>query len=140
MNTKKAFQGKHSELTDLVIKAFYIVYNELGYGFSEKIYEKAMVIVLTGMGLIVEKEKRIPVYFRGEVLGEYIADLVINGAVMVELKAVSHTLEVHEAQLLNYLKATEIEVGLLLNFGPEPKVIRKAYDNTQKGTLSWTKI
>ena len=135
---KKAFQGKHSDLTDLIIKAFYLVYNELGYGFSEKIYERAMELVLAEMGLVVEKEKRIPVYFRGQILGEYVADLVINGIVMAELKAVSHTLDVHEAQLLNYLKATEVEVGLLLNFGPEPKVIRKAYDNSKKGTLSWT--
>ena len=135
---KKAFQGKHSDLTDLIIKAFYLVYNELGYGFSEKIYERAMELVLAEMGLVVEKEKRIPVYFRGQILGEYVADLVINGIVMAELKAVSHTLDVHEAQLLNYLKATEVEVGLLFNFGPEPKVIRKAYDNSKKGTLSWT--
>ena len=135
---KKAFQGKHSDLTDLIIKAFYLVYNELGYGFSEKIYERAMELVLAEMGLVVEKEKRIPVYFRGQILGEYVADLVINGIVMAELKAVSHTLDVHEAQLLNYLKATEVEVGLLFNFGPDPKVIRKAYDNSKKGTLFWT--
>ena len=135
---KKAFQGKHGDLTDSIIKAFYLVYNELGYGFSEKIYERAMELVLAEMGLVVEKEKRIPVYFRGQILGEYVADLVINGIVMAELKAVSHTLDVHEAQLLNYLKATEVEVGLLFDFGPDPKVIRKAYDNSKKGTLSWT--
>lgn len=139
MNNKKVFQGKYSDLTELIIKAFYVVYNELGYGFSEKIYREAMVLVLTGMGVAVEKEKHIPVYFQGKVLGEYIADLIINGVIIVELKAVSHTLEVHEAQLLNYLKATEIEVGLLLNFGPELKIIRKASDNDKKGTLSWVR-
>jgi len=138
MIQKKAFQGKYSDLTELIIKAFYVVYNELGYGFSEKIYREAMVLVLIYMGVAVEKEKHIPVYFQGKVLGEYIADLIINGVIIMELKAVSHTLEVHEAQLLNYLKATEIEVGLLLNFGPEPKIIRKVSDNTKKGSLSWT--
>ncbi len=127
--------NKHNELTDKIIKAFYIVYNTLEYGFSEKVYENALVLEL---GLQVQQQMKIAVYYNGQVVGEYWADIVVNGLVIVELKAVRQILKEHEAQLLNYLKATSIEVGLLLNFGPTPTVKRKLYDNERKGSLAWT--
>ena len=128
---------KHTDVTELIIKAFYMVYNTLGYGFLEKVYRNAMAIELRRLGLGVIQEARITVYYDGEVVGEYFADLLVAGAVIVELKAVKRLLPEHEAQLLNYLKATPYEVGLLLNFGPKPEIKRKAFDNSRKGSLRW---
>ncbi|MFZ5858993.1 MAG: GxxExxY protein [Chloroflexota bacterium] len=128
---------KHKNITDKILHAFFkIVYPQLGYGFLEKVYENAMVIALTALGLKVQQQVRIAVYFQGQVIGEYFADLLVNDAVIVELKAVSRLLLEHEAQLLNYLRATPYEVGLLLNFGSKPTFIRKAYDNDRK-TPTW---
>lgn len=132
-------QGKHTNLTEKVIGAFYKVYNTLGYGFAEKVYENALAIELTKLGLHVGQQKDIAVYYDGQSVGDYVADLVIEEAVLVELKAARHLAEEHEAQLLNYLKATPIEVGLLLNFGPQAEFKRKVYDNERKGSLSWTR-
>lgn len=132
------FAGKYADLTEKIIKAFFNVYNKLGYGFSEKVYQRALMIEMAKLGLQVEPEKTITVYYDGQVVGEYFADLVVNGLVIVELKAVRRLLEEHEAQLLNYLKATTIEVGLLLNFGPKAEFKRKVYDNDRKGSLAWT--
>ena len=129
---------KHSDLTEKIIKAFYTVYNYLGYGFLEKVYRNAMTLELGKQKLIVVPEAPIQVYYDGQVVGEYFADLVVGKAVLVELKAVRQLSDEHEAQLLNYLKATPYEVGLLLNFGPKPKIIRKAYDNSGKGSMQWT--
>ncbi len=128
---------KHSEITEQIIKTFYTVYNTLGYGFLEKVYRNAMVIELNKQGATVTPESPITIYYDGEVIGEYFADLLVAKAVIVELKAVRQLAEEHEAQLLNYLKATPYEVGLLLNFGPKPKVTRKAYDNSRKGPMTW---
>jgi len=128
---------KHGDVTELIIKAFYTVYNTLGYGFLEKVYRNALAIELRKMGLEVVTEGRILVYYDGEVVGEYFADLLVAGVVIVELKAVKKLLEAHEAQLLNYLKATPYEVGLLLNFGPKPEFKRKAFDNSRKGSMRW---
>lgn len=128
---------KHTEITELIIKAFYKVYNTLGYGFLEKVYRNALAIELRRLGLEVALEARILVYYEGEVVGEYFADLLVAGVVLVELKVVEKLLEEHEAQLINYLKATPYEVGLLLNFGPKPEIKRKAFDNARKGSLSW---
>lgn len=130
---------KHTNITELVIKAFYKVYGALGYGFLEKVYGNAMAIELQKLGLNVVQEARIAVYYAGEVVGEYFADLLIADAVIVELKAARRLLEEHEAQLLNYLKATPYEVGLLLNFGPKPEIKRKAFDNSRKGSMDWVK-
>lgn len=102
-------------------------------------YETALDILLVELGLIVERQKDIFVYFRGKVIGEYKADLIVNGVVLIELKSIERLADVHDAQLLNYLKATEIEVGLLLNFGREAQFHRKIYDNPRKGSLSWAK-
>ncbi len=128
---------KHTDITERIIKAFYTVYNTLGYGFLEKVYRNALAIELRKLGLEVIQEARITVYYEGEVVGEYFADLLVAGVVVVELKAVEKLLEEHEAQLLNYLKATPYEVGLLLNFGPQPEIRRKAFDNSRKGSLRW---
>ncbi len=133
-----AFEGKHAEIAEKTIKAFYNVYNQLGYGFSEKVYKNAMIAEGEALALTIDYEKQILVYYNNIVVGEYIADLLINGFVIIELKSVHKLLPEHEAQLLNYLKATPIEVGLLLNFGPKPELQRKVYDNSRKGNLSWT--
>ncbi len=137
--TRTPFEGKQSELTGKILGAFYQLHKEMGYGFSEKVYQAALAILLEELGLTVEQQKPIRVYFHGKVVGEYIADMVVNGVVLLELKAVENLNEAHAAQLLNYLKATEIEVGLLLNFGPKAEFRRKIYDNPRKGSLSWTK-
>ncbi|MBC8506379.1 MAG: GxxExxY protein [Anaerolineales bacterium] len=134
------FEGKHSKETELIIGAFSDVYNKLGYGFNEKVYKNALIMVLLKLGAKVEQQKSIQVFFDNQVVGEYFADLVVNDSVIVELKAVRNLLPEHEAQLLNYLKATEFEVGLLLNFGPKSDVKRKAFDNERKGSLAWIKI
>jgi len=123
---------KFEEITGKIIEAFYEVYNELGGGFLESVYEKALHIVLTGYGLNAERQKAISVYFRGHVIGEFKADLVINESVIVEIKAVRNLVGAHEAQLINYLKATTVEVGLLLNFGGKAEFKRFAYDNNRK--------
>ena len=128
---------KHSEITDKILHAFYkVVYPQLGYGFLEKVYENALVIALTAMTLRVQQQVKITVYFQQRIVGEYFADLVVEDVVIVELKAVSRLLAEHEAQPLNYLRATPYEVGLLLNFGPKPQFIRKAFDNSRK-TVTW---
>ena len=128
---------KHKDVTEKILHAFYkIVYPQLGYGFLEKVYENAMVIALTSLGLKALPQVEIPVYFQGQVVGEYFADLLVNNVVIIELKAASILLPEHEAQLLNYLRATPYEVGLLLNFGPKPDFKRKAYENHRK-TPTW---
>jgi GxxExxY protein len=115
----------HSELTAQILKAFYYVYNTLGHGFLEKVYENALVIALRNMGLQVEQQAPITVYFQGQPVGEYFADLVVEGCVIVEIKAADDICEAHKAQLLNYLRAARIPVGLVLNFGPKPRVSRR---------------
>ncbi len=131
---------KYKDITDKILHAFFkVVYPALGFGFLEKVYENALVIALRQMGLKVEQQVKISVYFAGQVVGEYFADLVVEGCVIVELKAVEHLLEEHDAQLLNYLRATKYEVGLLLNFGPQPRFRRKVFDNVRKSTETWKK-
>ncbi|MBM3149344.1 MAG: GxxExxY protein [Chloroflexi bacterium] len=132
-------EAKHKDITELIIQAFYTVYNTLGYGFLEKVYQNALVIELRRLGLEVIPEAPIKVYYNGQVVGEYFADLLVAGVVLVEIKAVRTLAPEHEAQLLNYLKATPYEVGLLLNFGPKPEFKRKVYDNELKGGLSWVR-
>ncbi|MFI3155907.1 MAG: GxxExxY protein [Methylococcaceae bacterium] len=120
---------KYSEITEQIIEAFYKGYNALGYGFLEKVYENALFIELVAMGLSVEKQKQIKVYYEGKEVGEYFADLIVEGCVIVELKVAETLCKEHECQLINYLKATEIEVGLLLNFGKKPEFKRKVFSN-----------
>ncbi|MEK6528801.1 MAG: GxxExxY protein, partial [Nitrospirota bacterium] len=114
MNTDRL---KYKDITDGILRSFYEVYNELGEGFLESVYENALYIVLTGYGLRIERQKDISVFFRGSIIGDFKTDLIVNEKVIVELKAIRTLDTVHEAQLINYLKATNIEVGLLLNFG-----------------------
>ena len=122
----------HGDNTELIIKAFYKVYNTLGYGFLEKVYENAMRIELSKMGLNVLQQKNIKVFYEADQVGDYFADLFVDDLIIVELKAAENICEEHEAQLLNYLKATDIEVGLLLNFGKEPQFKRKYFTNDKK--------
>lgn len=114
------FMGKHADLTEKIIGAFYKVYRTLGYGFLENVCENALALELRKPELQVEQQKRITVYYTDQVVGEYQADVIVNNAVIVELKSARQLLQEHEAQLLNYLKATEIEVGLLLNLAQKP--------------------
>ena len=123
---------KHSEITDIILKCFYNVYNQLGYGFLEKVYEKAMFIELRNFNLFAERQKQIKVYYKQQIVGEYYADLIVSETVIIEIKAAESLCEEHEFQLINYLKATEIEVGLLLNFGKKPEVKRKIFSNELK--------
>lgn len=120
---------KHEELTERIIGAFYAVYNTLGYGFLEKVYENALCMEFENRGLPFSRQVQIKVRYGSRVVGEYVADLVVDDLVIVELKAVKTLLPPHEAQLLNYLKATKYEVGLLLDFGPAAKFVRKVFRN-----------
>jgi GxxExxY protein len=129
---------KHAEVTDKILHAFFKkVYPKLGYGFLEKVYGNALALELRRVGLTVEQQARIEVYYDGVVLGEYYADLLVDGVVIVELKAIQRLGPEEEAQLLNYLRATPYEVGLLLNFGPRPDFRRKIFDNANKPSMTW---
>src|SRR5262249_10861308 len=122
----------HSDLTEVILKAFYHVYNKFGYGFLEKVYENALALTLRKRGLAVEQQKPVTVEFEGEPVGEYFADLLVANCVILELKAADAINAAHEAQLLNYLKATNIEVGFVLNFGPKAEFRRKVFTNDRK--------
>ncbi len=119
----------HEDITEDIISSFYKVYNTLGYGFLEKVYENALLIELINRGVKCEQQKQIAVFYEDKKVGLYYADLVVADKVIVELKAVSEICEEHEYQLINYLKATSIEIGLLLNFGKSPAFKRKIYTN-----------
>ena len=121
-----------ADVTDLIIKGFYHVYNTLGYGFLEKVYENALAFTLRKRGLSVGQQRPIRVHFEGEDVGYYFADLVVSGCVIVEVKIARVIAPEHEAQLLNYLKATDIEVGLLTNFGMKAEFRRKVFSNERK--------
>ena len=123
---------KHSEITEQIIKAFYTVYNQLGYGFLERVYENALVIELRKAELECDAQVPIDVYYDNTKGGVYFADLIVNGCVIVEVKACESLCDQHEAQLINYLKATDIEVGMLLNFGNKPSFKRKVYSMEYK--------
>lgn len=123
---------KHSELTDIIIGVFYDVYNELGFGFLESVYRKSFAIALSAQGLTVKEEAPITVYFRGHNVGDFKADLVVNDLILIELKTAETLIMAHEAQVLNYLRATSLEVGLLFNFGPKPQLRRLLFDNDRK--------
>lgn len=122
----------HEEITSKIIGAFYAVYNTLGHGFLEKAYENALLLELRKAGLSAEQQKKIEVFYWEERVGEYYADIVVEGCVILELKAAECLAPEHEAQLINYLKGTSIEVGLLLNFGPKPQFMRRIFTNDKK--------
>ncbi|OHD59798.1 MAG: GxxExxY protein [Spirochaetes bacterium GWF1_41_5] len=120
------------DITDKIIKAFYDVYNELGRGFLENVYENAMMITLKEQGLGAEQQKGIDVYFRNNLVGEYRADIIVEDKIILELKACRTFAPEHEAQIINYLKATGMSVGMLLNFGDKPEFRRVVYDSLRK--------
>lgn len=122
----------HEELTNKVIKSFYCVYNTLGYGFLEKVYVNALHNELQKEGLSVMKQEKITVYYEDEAVGEYYSDLMVEDTVILEIKAAENLSAEHENQLVNYLKATDKEVGLLLNFGKKPQFKRKIFENINK--------
>src|SRR5690348_1320904 len=127
-------QLKHHELTEKIIGVFFDVYNELGHGFLESIYKQALFIALTERELHVGCEVPTPVVFRGRGIGDFRADMVVNSPVILELKAARSIDSAHEKQLLNYLRATELEVGLLLNFGTKPEFRCLVFENERKGS------
>ena len=131
MNTD-THRFKHGEITQKVIGVFFDVFNELGHGFLESVYEKSLELALNAIGIDVRRKIEIPVWFRRSQVGDFEADMLVEGCVLLELKAVRRLDSSHEAQLLNYLRATEIEVGLLLNFGLKPEFKRLIFDNARK--------
>ncbi len=122
----------HEELTNTIIKTFYEVYNELGYGFLEKVYQNSLFLELKNKGFKVEAQKKISVYYKGIEVGEYYADLIVEDLVILELKATEYIVKDFENQILNYLRSTNCEVGLLLNFGKKPEFKRKIFENNRK--------
>ena len=125
----------HEGITEAIIKAFYEVYNELGYGFLEKVCRRAMVIALTEAGLSVQENVHFEVWFRGQLIGEFFADIVVNGIVLVEIKSNSMFHAWDDAQALNYLRVSRLEVALLMNFGPKPEYRRRIFTNDRKSAL-----
>jgi GxxExxY protein len=126
----------HKEITEKIIKCFYKVYNTLGYGLLEKVYENAFAIELRKIGFEVKCQFPINVYYESEIVGDYYADIIVNNLVIIELKATKLLNEDHENQLINYLKATKIELGLLMNFGKEAIYKRKVFMNCFKKLLN----
>lgn len=122
----------HKELTEEIIFAFYKVYNTLGYGFLERVFKNSLYIELIDLGLKCEVEKPIEVYYNNRNVGVFFADIVVEDKVILELKAIDKLVKENEYQLLNYLKASEYEVGLLLNFGKEPEIKRMIFTNDRK--------
>ncbi len=122
----------HQELSSRIIRAFYKVYNTLGYGFLEKVYENAIIVECKMEAITATSQSPIKVFYESEKIGEYYADILVRDKVIVEIKAAKRLIEEHEAQLLNYLKATDIEFGLLFNFGGTPQFRRKIFSNVFK--------
>src|ERR1041384_1305996 len=123
---------KHGLITDQILKVFYEVYNELGHGFLESVYHHSLVLALKSVGMNVSSKVPIPVWFRGTRVGRFEADILVEDCVLLELKAPRMLDSSHRAQLMNYLRATELEVGLLLNFGEKPEFKRVIFDNLKK--------
>jgi GxxExxY protein len=122
----------HQETTSEIISCFYKVYNTLGFGFLEKVYENALYLELKNHGLICSKQVPITVFYNENAVGDYYADIIVDDKIIIELKAAETLVEEHELQLINYLKATKIEIGLLLNFGKQPQIKRKILTNDRK--------
>ncbi len=125
----------NQSITNTILKVYYEVYNELGHGFLEKVYQNAMYLEVKARGLKVESQKEIKVYFKQQLVGEYYSDLILENKVIIELKATEVLMNAHVAQTINYLKATPIEIGMLLNFGSEPEFKRLIYTNNKKSNL-----
>lgn len=125
-------QFLHKELSNKIIQCFYQVYNTLGFGFLEKVYENALMIEFLKNGIVTQRQKPIKVYYENNPVGDYYADIIVDDSIILELKAAECIIEEHELQLINYLKATNIEIGLLLNFGKTPEFRRKIFTNDRK--------
>ncbi len=128
---------KYEDITEKIISAFYEVYNVLGYGFLEKVYENALMIEFEKVGLKYVNQYPIKIFYKGKIVGDYVADFVVEGKVIVEVKANKILSSSDENQLLNYLTSTDKEVGLVLNFGEKAEVKRKVYDNELKKYRGW---
>lgn len=126
----------HEKLTEKIIECFYNVYNSLGFGFLENVYEKSLLKELEENGLKCKPQVPVNVYYKKELVGKYFADIIVEELIILELKAIERLRREHEVQILNYLKATEIEVGLVLNFGYKPQIKRKIYTNDRKKHLN----
>jgi GxxExxY protein len=138
---KQNTQGfKHQAVTEKIIGVFFEIYNDLGHGFLESVYHTTFELALSATGLKVYRKIEIPVWWRGKKVGEFEADLLVNNCVLLELKACRCLDKAHEAQLLNYLRATDIEVGLLFNFGVKPEFRRLAFDNQRKRSGSGSSL
>jgi len=131
---------KYRALTEKAIGVFFEVYNELGHGFLESVYQKSFELALSSQGLRVFRKIEVPVWFRGHQVGDFEADILVEECVLLELKAVRSLDSSHQAQLLNYLRATEIEVGILFNFGIKPEFKRMAFDNARKRNRQRTNL
>ena len=126
----------YEETTEEIIKGFYHTYNQLGYGFLEKVYENAISLELSSRGFSISRQVPISVYYKGENVGDFYADIIVNDKILLELKAAEDIVPAHRNQIINYLKATRIEVGLLLNFGEKPKFERFIFTNNRKPLLN----
>jgi GxxExxY protein len=122
----------HADLTSRIIKAFYKVYNQLGHGFLEKVYQNALYYELKNQGFDCKAQYKIDVYYLNKRVGDYFADIIVDDKVILELKAAESLCDAHECQLQNYLRATNMEVGLLFNFGEKPECRRKIFMNNKK--------
>ena len=125
---------KHEALTEKIIKSFFKVYNKLGYGFLEKVYENALAYELRQQNLDVTQQVPITVFYDDVEVGRYVADMIVNDLVILEIKSAEKIIKAHQAQLLNYLRSTNVEVGLVLNFGPKPEISRKVYETARRTT------
>ena len=123
---------QYQDVTDKILRIYYRVYNELGYGFLEKVYHNALIIELAANGLLYESKKKLVVHYSGIEVGEYYPDIIVNQVVIIEIKASEMLVYENECQLINYLRATNIEIGLLLNFGKKPEFRRKYFTNDRK--------
>lgn len=130
----------HEEITDKIIGAFYKVYNELGYGFLEKVYENVLIIELKKLDFNISQQQNIKVYYDKQIVGEYFADLLVDDLVILELKAAECLVKENKAQLINYLKATDKEVGLLLNFGKKPEFERVIFTKDRKVAHGYNRL
>lgn len=133
--TRAGLEMVHGELTREIIGAFYDVYNKLGYGFVESVYQRALPVALAKRGIKSEREVPLSVIYEGKDVGVFRADLIVEKKVIVESKVADKIVQVHEMQLLNYLKATGIKVGLILNFGPQPTFRRMFLSSPQEGSV-----
>jgi GxxExxY protein len=122
----------YKDKTEKILKCFYKVYNTLGFGFLEKVYQNSLLLELTKQGFQCESQKPIKVRYENTIVGDYYADIIVDECIILELKAMESLCVEHEYQLINYLKATEIELGLLLNFGKKPEFKRKIFTNDHK--------